>query len=214
MFDGTEVLPPRFEKPWLQEARACERLGAGSVQEEPLPANALYIADCAYFPFKTMKALSDQKVWWLTHARADLMFTDDRGVKSSLTQYLQQQNHGKQCDVWIRVGGTSATRQRVRLLVWKVSDETAQRRRNQANAQSATRGKGSRRNVRVGRRHQRPSNDGRHRRQMEKKRLALSEWTIILTNVPVQQLAAHEARAFMRCRWQIELVWRLWKERG
>jgi hypothetical protein len=42
----------------------------------------------------------------------------------------------------------------------------------------------------------------------------LSEWTILLTNVPAEQLCAPEARVLMRSRWQLELLWRLWKERG
>lgn len=37
---------------------------------------------------------------------------------------------------------------------------------------------------------------------------------MLLTNVPASLLTGHEARVLMRARWQIELLWRLWKERG
>jgi hypothetical protein len=40
------------------------------------------------------------------------------------------------------------------------------------------------------------------------------DWTILLTNVPAERLSAPEVRVIMRARWQIELLWRLWKERG
>jgi len=49
---------------------------------------------------------------------------------------------------------------------------------------------------------------------MSKARFAIAEWTIVLTNVPQERLAAHEVRVLARARWQIELVWRLWKERA
>lgn len=200
--------------PWLQEARAGERSGPGNIEQHPLPANALYVTDCAYLPLQTMRVLNQQGVWWLTHARADLTLSDERGVRYTLTEYLKVHANQPVIDAWVTVGATASTRQRVRLMAFRVSEQTAQRRRQIANRQSKTRGKGCRRDVRVGKRRQRPSLDGSHRRCVSHKRLALSDWTILLSNVPAERLAPHEARALMRCRWQIELLWRLWKERG
>jgi Transposase DDE domain len=40
------------------------------------------------------------------------------------------------------------------------------------------------------------------------------EWTVLLTNVSAQQLSVDEALVLARCRWQIELLWKLWKEQG
>ena len=40
------------------------------------------------------------------------------------------------------------------------------------------------------------------------------QWTIVLTNVPVSLLSTAEAMALMRARWQIELLWKLWKDQG
>src|SRR5258707_12829059 len=42
----------------------------------------------------------------------------------------------------------------------------------------------------------------------------LVQWTIVLTNVPLSLLAAAEAMALMRARWQIERLWKLWKGQG
>lgn len=204
----------RLGGPWLQEARAGERNGPGNIEQHPLPKDALYVTDCAYLPLQTMKQLSQQGVCWLTHARADLTLTDERGVRYTLTEYLQV--HAKQpvIDAWVTLGASASTRQRVRLMAFRVSEQTAKLRRERANRQSKTRGKGSRRDVRVGKRRERPSLDGSHRRCVSRKRFALSDWTILLSNVAGERLAPHEARALMRARWQIELVWRLWKERG
>jgi hypothetical protein len=40
------------------------------------------------------------------------------------------------------------------------------------------------------------------------------QWAILLTNVPRNRLSAAEAMAFMRARWQVELLWKLWKQWG
>jgi hypothetical protein len=45
-------------------------------------------------------------------------------------------------------------------------------------------------------------------------RLALASWTILVTTVPIEQLSVDEALVVARARWQIELLFRLWKERG
>ena len=42
----------------------------------------------------------------------------------------------------------------------------------------------------------------------------LVQWVIVLTNVPLSLLLAAQAMALMRARWQIELLWKLWKELG
>jgi hypothetical protein len=42
----------------------------------------------------------------------------------------------------------------------------------------------------------------------------LAQWVLVLTNVPPSLLAAGEAMALMRARWQIELLWKLWKDLG
>ncbi len=204
----------QMQGPWLQEARQCEQKSPASVEELLLPENALYIADSAYFPFWVMKWLTEQYVWWLTHAKADLTLLDARGVKYTMTEWISAHATKQVIDEWITLGATSPTRQKVRLIAFRVSEETAQRRREQVNRNSKTRGKGCRRDVQVGKKHQRPSLDGRHHHRPGRRRIELSEWTILLTNAPDDLLASCEARALMRCRWQIELVWRLWKERG
>src|SRR5206468_679158 len=66
--------------------------------------------------------------------------------------------------------------------------------------------------------------DGRRRRiRAEAKRrgrapnayaLSLAEWTILITNVPKEQLSVEEALILARTRWQIELFFKLWKSHG
>lgn len=203
-----------LQGPWLKEAVQCEREGAGSIEQDPLPEGALQVVDSAYVTLEKMKTAAQQKLWWLTTARADWQVTDGRGIKSSLPNFLKSREKQQVIDEWVTLGSQAGKKQRVRLLAYRVSEERAKERREQNNHNSKTRAKGCRRDVRVGKKHQRPSIDGRHRRKPGKKRLELAAWTILLTNVPEDLLAPHEARVLMRARWQIELLWRLWKERG
>ena len=41
--------------------------------------------------------------------------------------------------------------------------------------------------------------------------LALTEWTLLMTNVPAELLSVQEALVVAKVRWQIELVFKVWK---
>jgi len=184
------------------------------MEQAPLPANALFLTDNGYITLHEIQEHMKQKRWWMSHARADFQITDANGVKTSLPDFLKKR--GKKqgvIDEWVKVGSQKALQQTVRLIAFPVSAESEMKQKERAGQQTKTRAKGSRGDVRVGKKHQ-PTKGKRHRHRPSKKRLALSGWTILLTNVPQERLTAQEARVLIRARWQIELLWRLWKERG
>lgn len=43
---------------------------------------------------------------------------------------------------------------------------------------------------------------------------ALADWTLLVTNAPPEQLSLPEARVLARLRWQVELLFKLWKQHG
>ncbi len=45
-------------------------------------------------------------------------------------------------------------------------------------------------------------------------RLDLAGWTLLVTNIPANRLNFDEARSLYRARWQIELLFKLWKQHG
>src|SRR5262249_61845019 len=51
-------------------------------------------------------------------------------------------------------------------------------------------------------------------RQVSAVRLALAAWTVLVTNVPAARLTLGEALVLARVRWQIELLFKLWKSHG
>src|SRR4029453_9710184 len=51
-------------------------------------------------------------------------------------------------------------------------------------------------------------------RQVSATRLSLAAWTVFVTNVPAERLTLREALVLGRMRWQIELLFKLWKSQG
>jgi hypothetical protein len=51
-------------------------------------------------------------------------------------------------------------------------------------------------------------------RTVSKARLALAGWTLLVTNAPAALLSIAEALVLYRARWQIELLFKLWKQHG
>jgi len=49
---------------------------------------------------------------------------------------------------------------------------------------------------------------------VSRERLARADWTIMVTNVPAERLSLKEARSLYRARWQIELLFKRWKQDG
>jgi len=49
---------------------------------------------------------------------------------------------------------------------------------------------------------------------VSKARLALAGWTLLVTNAPATLISVAEALVLYRARWQIELLFKLWKQHG
>ena len=54
----------------------------------------------------------------------------------------------------------------------------------------------------------------KHSKSVNPLALDLANWTIIVTNVPTGLLSVEQAFVVMRARWQIELLFKLWKEQA
>src|SRR5947207_13126423 len=79
----------------------------------------------------------------------------------------------------------------VRLLAVRVPESVAATRRSKMQQEAKDRGK-----------------------TISETRLALAGWTILVTNVPAALLSLEEALVLARARWQIELLFKLWKQDG
>jgi hypothetical protein len=197
-----------MQGPWLQEGRAAER--SGEAHEAPLPQGCLYNVDAGYFTLTQMRAHGKAGCYWLTAANAGTLLIDERGQCWDLVSFLGAQR-ADEVDVQICLG--KHERLPVRLVARRVSAEQAERRRKNATGIVARRAKGVQRPNASTRR---PTNGRRPRtrRKTSKARLQLLGWMIMITNVPQELLSIDEVLVLARCRWQIELCWKLWKQMG
>ena len=130
-------------------------------------------------------AQAAQGVWWRSRWQpGTAIFTAD-GQRHALLPLLATAT-GTTLDLAVRLG----VRQRLpaRLLAARVPQEVADQRRRRVRA--AARDKG---------------------RTARAAHLALCARTIFLTNVPADRLTLREALTLARARWQIELLFKLWK---
>jgi hypothetical protein len=151
----------------------------------PLPEGALLLDDLGYFAVDRLQHYDAQEVYFLSRVQAGIAVTDADGRRWHLADFLKAQPDPR-VDVAVRVRDLPC-----RLLAVRVPAAVAAQRR------------------------QRVRRDARDRRHgVSRRRLAVCEWTVLVTNVPAAQLSLPEALALRRVRWQIELVFKVWKSEG
>lgn len=194
---------------WLQAGREAER--SGPAISTPLPVGSLFHGDMGYFTLGEMRQRGKQGQYWVSQAKATLTLIDQRGHCWDLLSFLRAQPSDV-VDVDVFVG--KRERLPVRLIAVRVSPEEAQRRRERANERITHPPKGCQAPV-PGKCKPKEQRQGKRKgKKVSAARLRLADWTILLTNVPQAQLSVPEALVLLRCRWQIELLWKLWKQHG
>ena len=158
------------------------------IQEAPIPAGALRIADLGFFDLEVLRSIGQDKGYWLTRPQITTIISDRDGRRLDLPKFLTAQQTAT-VDVPIRLGAKQQLP--CRLLAVRVPQEVADGRRRRLREEAKRRG-----------------------RQPNAVQMAVAEWTIFVTNVPSELLSVEEALTLGRCRWQIELVWKLWKSQG
>lgn len=170
----------------LHAGRESETYGPWS--QAPLPAGALRLADLGYFDLDTLQTYDRQQVRWLSRLQAHTaVYVGGQRVRALATWLAQQGSD--QVDREVQVGG----RQRLacRLLALRVPEAVAAQRRQRLHDKARKKS-----------------------RTPHPEQLALCAWSVWITNVPAAQLSVQEAWVLSRCRWQIELLFKLWKSHG
>jgi hypothetical protein len=169
----------------LQHGRASDN--ASPAQDVELPAGALRIADLGYFGLDRLAKLTAQQVFVLSRLNPQVALFDQAGVRQDLLQMLEQAQDVLEQEV--RIGARQ--RVRVRLLAVRVPQEVADQRRRRMRKELLEKGK-----------------------VPTERTLAFAGWTIAVTTVPRERLSLREALVLLRTRWQIELLFKLWKSHG
>jgi len=153
----------------------------------PLPEGALRLADLGFFDLALLRRYSDEGVYWISRLHAGTHVATPDGPPQKLLAFLQAQP-GPAVDVPVRLGAQGVP---ARLLARRLPEEVANRRRQRLRRRASKSGRG-----------------------VSAERLALCDWDVLVTNVPPEQLAAAEVWALQRVRWQVELVFKVWKGQG
>jgi hypothetical protein len=159
------------------------------LQHAALPKGCLRLADLGFYDLGVLKRLSAEGVYWLSKLESSASIGDATQKACPLLAFVTRLGQVSSWEGWVWVG--KEQRVHARLLVQRVPQEVADQRRRRL--RKAARDKGST-----------PSAAA----------LALAEWTIVLTNIPAELLRLEEAVVVMKVRWQIELLFKLWKSQG
>jgi len=175
-----------LDGPLLCDGRTHDR--APPLQTAPLPRGSLRIADLGFFDLAVFKEMAARGVYWLSRLHFTTAVYDQDGRRWDVLDLLAATGAAE-----IDLSVTLGVEQRVsaRLLAVRVPDEVANGRRRRLRAEAKWRGKT-------------PS----------ARSLAGAAWTLLVTNVPTDLLAVREALVLARARWQIELLFKLWKSHG
>ena len=181
-----DVLTGALGGPMPHAGRTHDR--AAPWPEGEIAAGTLWLADLGYFRLGWFAALDAARAWWLSRLQINTVVMDATGQRLELPGTLATAP-GDVVDRPVHLGGRD--RLPARLLAFRVPPEVAAERRRRLHA------------------------DGRRRGQaVSAARLALADWTLLVTNLPPEHLTADEARVLARLRWQIELLFKLWKQDG
>ena len=181
-----DLLTGTLQGPLLEPGRTNDR--GSALQGAPLPVGALRITDQGYFSLGRLRAFDAEGAFYLTRLLLSTAIFDQHGNRLvSLT--LFEQAPAGQLDLPIQLG--SSEHLPTRLLAVRVPQEVANQRRRRLREKARREGKT-------------PS----------KASLTYADWTILVTNVPEDKLSLAEAMILARVRWQIELLFKLWKSHG
>lgn len=150
-----------------------------------LPAGALVVEDLGYLDLARLQTRRARGVHTLLPLRVTLALHDARGRRVRLLRWLRRHSEAV-VERWVWVHG-----QRLRLVALPASAQTAARHRQALTAAARA-----------------------HGRAPAPAALALADWIVVLTTVPPEQASAAQIGTLMRLRWQIELLFKLWKDQG
>jgi hypothetical protein len=158
------------------------------VAGKPLPKDALLLEDLGFFSGERLQSYIDQDVRVLSRIPAWTAIFDEQGQRLDLVKELRRFT-GDCLDRQVLILHDSKIK--VRLLAVRVPEEEAEKRRQRVRQEAKQRG-----------------------RPVSQKKLELCAWNILVTNASEDVLHRREACVVRRVRWQIELVFKVFKSEG
>ncbi len=152
---------------------------------DQIKPNSLNLFDLGYFSLNNLKAFFDKGAYFLTRFLTSTGLYNEDGTRFKLLEYLRSETRS-QFELELRVG--AKFKLPCRLFFFRTPEEIANRRRQQAKKNAKEKGR-------------KPNGDS----------LELMGWTILVSNVPVHMLSIKLVGILYALRWQVELMFKLWK---
>ena len=181
-----DMLHGKLDGPYLTHGRTHDRVAAE--MNQALPPESLLIRDLGYWKLDAFAAAEATGCYWLSRMQAQTGFYDAAGQSWTQAEYVARQT-GDSFDCAIELG--LKKRIPARLVGFRVPMAVAQARRRKLKADAKRKGQ-----------------------TLSSARLALCEWSLFVTNVANDTLTPEEILVLARMRWQIELLFKLWKSHG
>src|SRR5438270_5903740 len=172
--------------PLLQDGRRHE--STSLLQHLPLGKGALWIADMGYFALIRLVQMSQAGAYFLMPLK-DGVVTWLAGQRVDVLKLLSSHGQEEEQEYAIILGASKQVP--CRLFARRASE--AQIKRRHAMQDEYAR---------------------KHDTHVTQRQRDWATWTLVISNVPALLLSLSEALVLLRVRWQIELVWKLWKMQG
>lgn len=155
-----------------------------------LPAGSLRLADLGYLDLAHLAQMTQDGVYWISRYKVGTSLFRAHGQPFDLVAYLQSQPCSQPQVAW---SGQWGANQRLSVRGVAVRLSAATRRERQAKLRDWER---------------------KHQQRASAERWFLTAWEVWLTNVLPSLLTDTQIPQVARLRWQIELLFKLWKSEG
>lgn len=147
----------------------------------------LVVRDLGYFAILTFKAIAVSNAYFLSRLKARVGFYLNKEDKTALdlSEYLKKHTH---LNIIELKGYIGTEKMEVRMVIYRQSKEVTDKRLREANKNSRKKGE-----------------------TMSKSKKLLLSFAIFITNAPEDMLSTNSIGTIYRLRWEIELVFKRWK---
>lgn len=151
---------------------------------------SLSLFDLGFFKQELFAEFTEKKAYFVSRYQNQTALYTETGARFDLFNYLRTSQEA-QIDLSLHLG--SKVKTRLRLLALRLPESVAAERKRKAKEKA--------------------KKDGR-RPTPPRERLDLLDWVLLITNVPAELLSVEQIAVVYRLRWQIELIFKLWKSRA
>lgn len=148
---------------------------------------SLVIMDLGYFRLSSLCEIVAKSAYFIIRYHYPTSLFHPDGTRIALLDLLQNSNQNPD-EIPVLLGASAKKRIACRMISTKVPLGVAEERRRKAKRKAYEHGK-----------------------TLSDDYLRSLEWSVFLTNVPASMLSTDQVISFYRIRWQIELIFKLWK---